>query len=205
MTPDVINKMHILKAIKWIGSQGVPRPRKSRGYDLMHNNRPYPPKYVVSVAHRFAQGKEWSPSKFSGGDETNNYLIARGFRIVNKQKRRVSVRFQPTQEDDELDFPEGKLVFRRHTARERNSSLTRIAKKRRLLRTGDLACDVCDFSFAKKYGPRGKGFIEAHHTIPVSELRNVSTTMRHSWSEFNVRSNVRSIDGLGLVDPHLAG
>jgi 5-methylcytosine-specific restriction protein A len=35
---------------------------------------------------------------------------------------------------------------------------------------GDLSCDACGFSFYKKYGARGAGYIEAHHTKPISEL-----------------------------------
>jgi 5-methylcytosine-specific restriction protein A len=31
-------------------------------------------------------------------------------------------------------------------------------------------CMACDFDFEKKYGERGKGFIEVHHLKPVSEL-----------------------------------
>ncbi|MEK7395496.1 MAG: HNH endonuclease, partial [Candidatus Poribacteria bacterium] len=31
-------------------------------------------------------------------------------------------------------------------------------------------CMACDFDFEKKYGERGKGFIEIHHIKPVSEL-----------------------------------
>ena len=32
---------------------------------------------------------------------------------------------------------------------------------------------MCDFSFAERYGPRGAGFIEAHHdVVPVSTLES---------------------------------
>jgi len=31
-------------------------------------------------------------------------------------------------------------------------------------------CMVCGFDFEKRYGERGKGFIEVHHLTPVSEL-----------------------------------
>ena len=36
--------------------------------------------------------------------------------------------------------------------------------------TGKLVCDTCNFDFFEKYGKHGLGFIEAHHTVPVSEL-----------------------------------
>lgn len=174
MIPDTINKAHILKALKRIDVEGVPVRRESTGYDLVYTNKRYPPKYVISIAHSFSHGKEWPPSNFNGGTETNNFLTARDFTIVDKSgKRQLLI---PDEEDDELGFPEGKEVYRRHKARERNSALSRLAKEKRLLNTGDLSCDVCKFSFAQKYGPRGKGFIEAHHTIPVSKLRSNTKT-----------------------------
>ncbi|WP_409440461.1 MULTISPECIES: HNH endonuclease [Pseudomonas] len=33
-----------------------------------------------------------------------------------------------------------------------------------------LFCEACNFDFEKAYGQRGFNFIEAHHTIPVSEM-----------------------------------
>jgi 5-methylcytosine-specific restriction enzyme A len=34
---------------------------------------------------------------------------------------------------------------------------------------GDLACEVCDFDFSARYGERGDGFIECHHTKPLAD------------------------------------
>jgi len=69
------------------------------------------------------------------------------------------------------DFPEGKISYRMHRSRERNAALIEkakiLAKKRN---NGRLLCDVCGFDFVAKYGKIGEGFIEAHHTIPISEL-----------------------------------
>lgn len=69
------------------------------------------------------------------------------------------------------DFPEGKLVERKHKARERSSRLVSVAKERLIKEKGRLFCIACGFDFEKKYGKRGRGYIEAHHTIPVSEMR----------------------------------
>jgi hypothetical protein len=67
-------------------------------------------------------------------------------------------------------FPEGKLVERKHKARERSAKLIAEAKAAFIKDNKNLYCTVCDFDFEKKYGERGKDFIEAHHTIPVSEM-----------------------------------
>ena len=39
-----------------------------------------------------------------------------------------------------------------------------------------LSCQVCNFSFEENYGGLGKGFIEAHHIFPISELTEETPT-----------------------------
>lgn len=77
---------------------------------------------------------------------------------------------QPTnaEEPDEDDFPEGRVIYRMHRARERNPALVRLVKARALNSDGRLACAVCRFDFARIYGPPGEGYIECHHTLPLS-------------------------------------
>ncbi|MCY3856789.1 MAG: carbon-nitrogen hydrolase family protein [Rhodospirillales bacterium] len=47
----------------------------------MANGRHFPPKYVVAVAHEVATGELLSPSLFSGGPESNDFLRRRGFSV----------------------------------------------------------------------------------------------------------------------------
>jgi predicted HNH restriction endonuclease len=70
--------------------------------------------------------------------------------------------------DDE--FPEGKIVERKHKARERNRDLVVLAKNIFKEKNGRLFCEACGFDFEENYGELGKDFIEAHHTKPVSEM-----------------------------------
>ena len=84
MIPKNITSSHIISAIGKIDRDGVPPRRNSTGYDLLYNGRKYPPKYVVSIANRCPNGEELDYHKFSGGDETNNFLRQRGFEIVPK-------------------------------------------------------------------------------------------------------------------------
>jgi len=67
-------------------------------------------------------------------------------------------------------FPEGRTYEKIHMQRERNQKVVALAKKQATDEEGKLVCDVCGFDFHKIYGDIGYGFIEAHHTIPVSEL-----------------------------------
>ncbi|MBP9580176.1 MAG: HNH endonuclease, partial [Parabacteroides sp.] len=74
------------------------------------------------------------------------------------------------------EFPEGNLVERAHKYRERNSKVIQLAKQNFKNQNGHLYCQICGFDFEKAYGKIGKDFIEAHHTIPVSEISPTQKT-----------------------------
>ncbi len=75
-------------------------------------------------------------------------------------------------------FPEGKLKEKMHKYKERSSAITARAKKIALEREGRLFCRICGFDFAEKYGEIGEGFIEVHHTVPISDLSNTGKETR---------------------------
>jgi hypothetical protein len=75
-------------------------------------------------------------------------------------------------------FPEGRRLYRMHTARERNPKLIREAKKLALERDGVLRCACCSFDFSSTYGEVGRGYVEAHHTRPLSTLEETGGTTR---------------------------
>ena len=79
-----IQKTDILKALDFIDKNGVPKHRKSTKYNLVHNEKSYPPKYVISIAHKFLTGEELDTGQFEGGKQTNNFLSKRGFIIEGK-------------------------------------------------------------------------------------------------------------------------
>jgi 5-methylcytosine-specific restriction protein A len=61
------------------------------------------------------------------------------------------------------------LLIRRHKSRERDKRL-RKRKIDAVLRQGRrLACEACGFDFEATYGPRGAGYIECHHVVPLHE------------------------------------
>ncbi len=76
-----ITREHILEAIKEMDSRGVPEGRSSRKFLLEFDGKEYPPKYVISLANKYANGHELDPSEFSGGNESNEFLKSRGFTI----------------------------------------------------------------------------------------------------------------------------
>jgi hypothetical protein len=82
--PFTITRTHILAACQEIDRHGVPRGRHSRGYDLQHSSRRYPPKYTIALAAKIAIGDLLDSQTFGGGVETNRFLTALGFRILKK-------------------------------------------------------------------------------------------------------------------------
>jgi 5-methylcytosine-specific restriction enzyme A len=77
--------------------------------------------------------------------------------------------------DDSIDYgieeaPEGRLLTGKHVRRERNRKLVERKKQKTLKEAGRLLCEACGFDFGARYGERGSGFIECHHTKPLSTL-----------------------------------
>jgi len=82
--PSNITRQHILQAISEIKKGKIPPYRESTAWSILYNGEHFPPKYVISLANKFANGRELDPSQFSGGDETNNFLKRKEFDIVEK-------------------------------------------------------------------------------------------------------------------------
>jgi 5-methylcytosine-specific restriction protein A len=81
----------------------------------------------------------------------------------------------PAAYEDEDEFPEGKVLYRQHRTRERNRNLVEQVKNQ-AAKEGQLRCSACGFDFNQVYGDLGKGYIECHHTVPISEYADRKTT-----------------------------
>ncbi|GAB7022761.1 HNH endonuclease [Salidesulfovibrio brasiliensis] len=78
--------------------------------------------------------------------------------------------------NSEFGMPEGKLITRLHKSKERSRALVNKKKEQALRNEGNLQCEACGFDFLKSYGSLGKGFIECHHTTPISMIALETTT-----------------------------
>lgn len=84
MIPPNITKKHILQAVQEIESKGlIPPNRESVNYDLFYNNKRYPPKYVISIANKFANEHELKSTEFDAID-AKTFLSKLGFEIKLK-------------------------------------------------------------------------------------------------------------------------
>ncbi len=73
-------------------------------------------------------------------------------------------------EEEGEEAEEGRVLTRLHRTRERDRKIVERRKAKALRDHGSLHCEACGFDFAIRYGKRGNGFIECHHTKPVSTL-----------------------------------
>nr|WP_298926542.1 HNH endonuclease [uncultured Allomuricauda sp.] len=105
--------------------------------------------------------------EFNQDREKLNNLSQAIFEMATDQK--IKSELNPIEADFEVN--EGELFTKLHIYRERNRSIVNKKKKLVLNEKGELTCEVCSFNFEKIYGKLGKGFIECHHTKPISELR----------------------------------
>ena len=80
-TPEKITREHVLQAVNRIESLGLELKPSTR-YDVLINNKAYPPKGIMAVAHEVMNGERiW---KVKGGGPTNRYLREFGFKVQKK-------------------------------------------------------------------------------------------------------------------------
>lgn len=79
-----IKKEHILAAIQEIDQNGIPPSRQSTYFDLIFNNKSYPPKLVITIANRYATGRELDSNDFGSGMNQPAFKLLKkeGFIIV---------------------------------------------------------------------------------------------------------------------------
>jgi 5-methylcytosine-specific restriction protein B len=81
--PKNISKGHIEKAIVDIEKSGVPANRLSKEYILKVADKQLPPKYVISIANKYANSVELNSDDFNAV-EAKNFLKKLGFEIITK-------------------------------------------------------------------------------------------------------------------------
>jgi hypothetical protein len=105
MIPANIERQHILQAIQRVNTEGVPANRESTRFDLVYGGKGYPPKYIISVANEFANNELLPHEYFTGGNEANGFLRARGFEVARKTKTEpVLTRYQDYSREDVHDI-----------------------------------------------------------------------------------------------------
>jgi len=101
-------------------------------------------------------------------------------RVAHSIKRLINTKDEieklPALVQDEEESNEGQILSRNHRYRERDPVLVKKKKKRFIEKHGYLHCEACSFNFIEVCGERGNGYIECHHTKPVSQLEKNEKT-----------------------------
>ncbi|QDL35961.1 HNH endonuclease [Rhodoferax sediminis] len=172
---------HVREAAKiWDRDPGFRGFRNGTTYEVRIGRKSYPPKAIASYANELAGNGILSPRDFAGAWEGkwHKQLENAGFRPEKKPDRTASMTSKRAELPMELagldegaEFAEGAQHYAQHITQERNPKVVKLAKAQRWRDKKVFECDVCKFDFAKTYGERGAGYIEAHHTIPVHLMK----------------------------------
>lgn len=161
--PDVIELSEILNRLPIHSSKPDEKAFRNQNsvYMKLSNFLRLDPNYTGKGLERGGRLEEEIWKEFSNNVELLSKVA---------QSIRVGIEYiddNRTMEDDD-EFREGKILYRVHKTHERNSNITKKAKNL-AEKNGNLKCQVCGFDFYENYGELGKGYIECHHTIPVSQ------------------------------------
>lgn len=139
----------------------------SRDYDVIINDRRYPPKAIVGIATSTLTGLTFMPADFSGGIKSKcvRLLTEQGFQIVNKSEP-IEPNLFPNEIQQEATYIEGAAVQVIVNRYERDQKARQAA-----LDWHGYQCKVCGLDMTKVYGEIAKGFIHVHHLIPLSEIK----------------------------------
>jgi predicted HNH restriction endonuclease len=153
-----------------IGTRGSSSFRNASGvYLKMMNFRSYDPDYTSQGKVGMRHGNKLDSVVWNEffGKEAELFKACRAIREALKE---LSEDSDANSEDDGFaEAAEGKLLTKLHKRRERSVMLVNAKKKSAMKKFGVLECEACGFNFGKRYGERGQGFIECHHTQPVRE------------------------------------
>lgn len=104
---------------------------------------------------------------------TDRQGATRGWYLSTAETETLLDRLGETRaEQAQLGAEEGGRLLQRHLRIERNQYLVALAKKEWAHKDPDLRCEVCRFSFSRRYREIGRDFVEAHHRKPLKELEH---------------------------------
>ena len=111
MAIPTLSYQNILDALKYIDDNGVPFRNQSIRYELVYNDKKYPPVYVIAVANYLATGQDISTNAFNSID-AKNYLEKQGFAVETKAQEKflLSIKADCIESTDER-FNQGDLTL----------------------------------------------------------------------------------------------
>lgn len=187
--PDIGNSL-----VLWGKSKII----KVNGDTIVFNEfKPMPEtKWVRNLLAKDILGEHWKSNTF-------RYIEENVEQLLNKLIKEYNETFDDISEID-IAGQEGKEKLRRHLVKERSSNL--IVSFKNSLKSYE--CTICGFDFEKKYGALGKGFIEAHHVIPIHTLKgstkvNISNLIAVCSNCHRMIHRTKEMTDLKLLKKHI--
>jgi 5-methylcytosine-specific restriction enzyme A len=86
--PKNITKEHIEKAIEEIVPSQIPSQRLEQNYSLISKWKILPPKFVISIANKYANGIELDSKEFNDV-EAKAFLLKKEFNVIDKRMENI--------------------------------------------------------------------------------------------------------------------
>ena len=171
-SPEIQALSHSIGAIQGtLGTEKNPTFRNTNGvYMKLMNFRRFDPAFTSLGKAGLSRGNHLEEEvwqTFSSQPERLAHVAVTIRNIVNSGEIADSTM---RLEDGMVEAIEGRIVTVLHYRRERAKHLVDRKKAQAIASDGTLSCEVCGFNFAMRYGGRGEGFIECHHTKAVETL-----------------------------------
>lgn len=170
---ELLNKLPIYKE-----SMKGEKFRNTNGVQLkLSNFKAIDPNFEGQGMSSYSKNDKEVFFEFMGKDrELHSIANQIKLAVSNEEVNHKLSQIQDEESDGDYSVKEGKVIYKLHKLRERDRRLNSKKKAQYLKKHGKLDCEVCKFDFYKTYGDLGKGFIEAHHRVPLSEIDGEKTT-----------------------------
>jgi len=148
--PKNITTQHIEKAIEEIVTAQIPAQRLEQNYSLISNGKTLPPKYVISIANKHANGRELNSQKFNAV-EAKTFLIKKEFNVIDNRlgeiPATINVWIEKTIVKNRKDRTEGERALGKALCSPQTGSDGRNTYKNMpLVKVGDLILHLVDNS-----------------------------------------------------------
>lgn len=146
MIPSNISKEHILTAINEVknSTEGIPINRISVNYDLEYEGNKYPPKYIISLANKYANNEELVPGNFLT-TEARSFLKKLNFIVNKRNPDKINVWIEKTDVQGRPDRISGEYAFSSALwSPTRSRDGKDIYKNMREVKKGDLVLHLID-------------------------------------------------------------
>lgn len=170
--PEVIALSDLLNRLPIHPHAGIEKFRNANGVAMkLSNFLALDPGYPGTGLQSASKLDKAVFNEFSNDRETMEKLATAIRSTANDERLTEALRTVANEEEDDIgSVKEGRVLYKLHKYRERNSKIVKQKKEQYLKAHDKLDCEVCGFDFQQVYGELGEGFIECHHRKPLAKL-----------------------------------